>query len=296
MEDWMSDSARARIAVGALAAILAITASWWALALWPAGTTAPEWVLRTREVCFGTNPDGLPEAGGWILLIGQPIGMLALLVSIWPRELRAGFTALLAHLPGQLAIGAVAAAIVAGILGTGVRVRTAGLEPFSVGGADLARQLTRVNDAPAALALTDQTGAEITLESFRGRPVLVTFAYAHCETVCPRIVDDVLEARLLESAADPAVIIVTLDPWRDTPSRLPTIAQGWSLGGMAHVLSGDPERVERTLNAWRVPRVRNESTGAIAHPSVVYVIDRNGRIAYVVSGDARTIVAAIRAL
>ena len=86
----MSDTARARIAVGALTAILAITASWWALALWPAAPTAPDWLLRTREVCFGTTPDGLPQAGGWILLIGQPIGMIALLMVIWPEELRAG--------------------------------------------------------------------------------------------------------------------------------------------------------------------------------------------------------------
>lgn len=292
----MSDTSRARIAVGALAAILAITASWWVLALWPAGPATPDWLLRTREVCFGTTPNGLPNAGGWILLIGQPIGMMVLLAAIWPKELRAGLAGLMAHVPGQLVVGAVAASLVAGILGVGVRVRTAGLEPFSVGGADLARQLTRINDVPAALALTDQSGTEVTLESFRGRPVLVTFAYAHCETICPRLVDDVLEARLMESNANPAVLIVTLDPWRDTPSRLPAIAQRWALGGAAHVLSGDPDRVERTLNAWRVPRVRNGTTGAIAHPSVVYVIDRHGRIAYVVGGDATTIVAAIRAL
>ena len=292
----MSDATRARVAVASLAAILVITASWWALALWPAAATTPEWLLRTREVCFGASADGLPDAGGWILLVGQPFGMVALLAVIWPKELRTGLAEVLAHVPGQLATGAVAAALVTGLVGASVRVRTAGLEPFSIGGADVARQLTRLNDVLAALALTDQSGAEVTLESFRGRPVLVTFAYAHCETVCPRIVDDVLEARLLESTADPAVLIVTLDPWRDTPGRLPTIAQGWSLGGLAHVLSGEPERVERTLNAWRVPRVRNTTTGAIAHPSVVYVIDRNGRIAYVVNGDARMIVAAIRAL
>jgi hypothetical protein len=40
--------ARARTALGALAAIVVITASWWALALWPAAD-APTWVLRTRE-------------------------------------------------------------------------------------------------------------------------------------------------------------------------------------------------------------------------------------------------------
>jgi cytochrome oxidase Cu insertion factor (SCO1/SenC/PrrC family) len=63
-----------------------------------------------------------------------------------------------------------------------------------------------------------------------------------------------------------------------------------------HVLSDDPEAVERALNAWRVPRARNEKTGEIVHPSVVYVIDREGRIAYVVSGGTATIAAAVRSL
>lgn len=292
----MSEAARARAAVAALAAILVVTASWWALALWPVGATGPDWVVRTREVCFGTTPDGLPDAGGWILLVGQPLGMIALLATVWPGELRDGLGRLMTHVAGQLAVGTVSALVVAGIWGAGQRVRTAGLEPFSVGAADVAAQLTRLNEAPAALRLTDQAGADVSLEAFRGTPVLVTFAYAHCETICPRIVADVLDARRQVEGSAPAVLIVTLDPWRDTPSRLPTIAQGWALGDMAHVLSGEPDHVERTLNAWRVPRVRNESTGAIAHPSVVYVIDRTGRIAYVVRGGAETIAAAVRTL
>ncbi len=62
------------------------------------------------------------------------------------------------------------------------------------------------------------------------------------------------------------------------------------------MLSGSPEAVERTLNAWRVPRVRNEKTGNLSHPSVVYVIAPDGRITYVLTGEAEAIVAAVRAL
>jgi hypothetical protein len=69
---------RGRAAVSALVAIVAVTAAWWALALWPVGGSAPDWLLRTREVCFGATADTLPDAGGWILLVGQPAGMLIL--------------------------------------------------------------------------------------------------------------------------------------------------------------------------------------------------------------------------
>ena len=291
----MTAAARAWAAMAALGAIVVITASWWALALWPVGGAAPEWLLRTREVCFGSTADRLPNAGGWILLVGQPVSMAVVLAAVWGTELREGMARAMARVVGQLAIGMVAAALVTGVGGVVVRVRTAGLEPFETGGTGSA-PLTRVNDVAPALALTDQAGREITLESFRGRPVLVTFAYAHCQTVCPLIVSDVTAARQRLGDAPPTVLIVTLDPWRDTPSRLPSIAAGWGLAEGSHVLSGPPEVVERALNAWRVPRVRNDKTGEISHPSIVYVIGATGRITYVLNGNADAIAAAVRAL
>ena len=102
------------------------------------------------------------------------------------------------------------------------------------------------------------------------------------------------QARLTDDA--PIVLIVTLDPWRDTPARLPAIASAWKLPPEVHVLSGEPDQVERTLNAWRIPRARNERTGDLSHPSLVYVIDPGGRIAYALTGHVDQIVAAVRAL
>ncbi len=104
-----SSSARAWTAVAALGAIVAITASWWALALWPVDSAAPEWLLRTREVCFGSTADRLPNAGGWLLLVGQPAGMIALLAVVWGRELREGMALVTSRVAGQLTIGVVSA-------------------------------------------------------------------------------------------------------------------------------------------------------------------------------------------
>ena len=292
----MTSRTRGALAVVALLSIAAITASWWALALWPVPGDAPDWLLRTREVCFGSTADTLPSPTGWALLVGQPIGMTLLLVVVWGADLRAGLRAALSRVSGQVTAGVAAALVVVGVGATVERVRTAGFEPFEAGSIDVARQLTRIDDKAPALALTDQSGREVTLEAFRGRPVIVTFAFAHCETVCPLIVGDVLGARQALGDLDPEVLVVTLDPWRDTPSRLATIAEAWGLGKEARVLSGDPEVVERTLNAWRVPRTRNTKTGDILHPTIVYVIGRDGRIAYVVNGSAGTIAAAVRAL
>ncbi|HEY6507240.1 MAG TPA: hypothetical protein VIY56_04455, partial [Vicinamibacterales bacterium] len=176
----MTEAPRAWTAVAALGAIVAITASWWALALWPVDPAGPEWVLRTREVCFGSTAESLPNAGGWLLLIGQPAGMIALLAAVGGTELRAGMAMAMSRVAGQLTVGVVSALLVVGLASVVVRVRTAGMEPFAAGPGATAAQLTRVNDAAPALALTDQTGREVTLESSRGRPVIVAFAFAHC--------------------------------------------------------------------------------------------------------------------
>ena len=297
----MTSRPRGTPALAALAAIIVITAAWWALALWPMSTRTPEWLARTRLVCFGAPIDGLPDGGGWILLIGEPLGMMLLLLTVWGRDLREAVRRVLERASGQIAVGVTTAALLAGALGVVARVRQANAAPFAADPIEqLGTELTRINDTPPALKLLDQNGAVVTLDAFRGRAVLVTFAFAHCTTVCPLVVHSVLSVRdrLASSDAErtPAVLVITLDPWRDTPSRLPAIARQWGMTGDAHVLSGPAEDVERALNAWRIPRVRNEKTGDLSHPSLVYVIAPSGRIAYVVNGIDEQILAAVRAL
>ncbi len=288
-------------ALGALAMIVVITAAWWALALWPLTAAAPQWIARTRLACFGTGIHGLPDAGGWILLVGQPLGMVMLLLFVWGGDTRVGFHRVLSRASGQIILGIFAALILVGLAGAGIRVRDAYAEPFAANPlGDLAGQLTRISDVAPALALVDQFGDTVTLARYHARAVLVTFAFAHCETVCPLAVHDALSARDKLSVTNPertpAVLIVTLDPWRDTPDRLPAIAKQWGMSGDTHVLSGSPEDVDLTLNRWRIPRVRNEKTGDLSHPTIVYVIGPDGRIAYAVNGSVEQILAAVRAL
>jgi cytochrome oxidase Cu insertion factor (SCO1/SenC/PrrC family) len=85
-------------------------------------------------------------------------------------------------------------------------------------------------------------------------------------------------------ASVPHVVIVSLDPWRDTPSRLSHLAEHWQVGSDGTVLSGSVEDVEATLDAWNVARDRNELTGDVAHPPLVYLLDAEGTIAYASTG------------
>lgn len=284
----MPESRRAAwMALAALGLILLITAGWWALALWPLAVH-PGWLVRTREVCFGTGPDGLPSTGGWLLLIGEPLGMVGLLAAVWGGQLRAGLSRLAGCRGGRVLLAGVGLLGLAGILGAAATVRAA-----RAGQAELFRTIapdwmTAVDREAPALALTSQRGDIVRLTAFHGRPVLVTFAFAHCQTICPTQVHGLLAARRRAATErpdrPPVVLIVTVDPWRDTPSRLPAIAEGWALGGDEYVLSGSVAAVETTLAEWRVGILRDSTTGAVAHPATVFLVGRNGRLAAIAPG------------
>jgi len=278
MEDRLTGSPRrAATALAALLAILLVSAGFWALALWPMGADAPGWVARTREICFGRTPAGLPHAGGWVLLVGEPAGMLLFLLAAWGYEVRAGFLMLWRGWPGRLAIGALIVLLGVGAGAASVRVASATGTAFDpAGGRDPETAVVPVGQEAPALGLVDQGGDTVTVASLAGRPAVITFVYAHCETVCPAMVYDVLAAS--EGRAVP--VIVTLDPWRDTPARLPAIAAQWQLPEGARLLSGTVEQVEFVLNRWKVPRVRNEVTGDLIHPPVAYVVDERGWLRY----------------
>lgn len=287
-------------AVSALAAILAASAGWWALALWPAGDTAPEWLVRTRYVCFGIRESGVPSTAGWIGLVGSPLGMLGILLAGWPGATRRGLARLARSRGGRVALSTAGCLLVVGCLAAARQV--AGLlAPDGVpvppdDGSDVAR---RVDLPPQPLALTRQDGEPFTLDALRGRPAILTFAFGHCGTVCPLLVHDALAARdvaAADPAVAPAVVVVTLDPWRDTPARAPHIARSWGLGPDDHFLTGDVEAVEAVLDAWGVPRYRDPLTGDITHPALTYVIDASGRIAFATTGTRAAILGALERL
>ncbi len=283
-------------AVAALGLIVVTTVAWWALAFVPLGSGAPDWVARTRTVCFGAARDGLPHAGGWLLLVGEPLGMLAALLTGWRDALREGLSSLGRIWPGRVALGALGVGLLAGAGAAAQRVATlrgasfdpsAGRDPESVVAAG------RMDRAAPALNLGNQRGTVITTGDFRGRPFLMSFVYAHCTTICPVMVRDLMEVRRRLGPGAPPLVIVTLDPWRDTPARLPALAAAWRLDDGAHLLSGEVAAVEAVLSRWQVPRVRNRSTGELIHPRLAYVVSPAGRITHLVDASVEATLLAL---
>jgi cytochrome oxidase Cu insertion factor (SCO1/SenC/PrrC family) len=264
---------------------LVVTAMWWALAFAPL-PVPPLLLAEARSVCFGTLPNGLPDTWGWVGLVLSPLAMLGFLLAVWGRQLLAQLRYLAACGVGRLAVVVMLMLPLLGVAWVGRRVGQARqLEVVASGSglpAELPAAYPRGEETAPAIELVDQTGREISLAGLEGQTVLVTFAFAHCQTVCPVIVNTVRSAA--EELADvaPVSVVVTLDPWRDTPSSLPSIHRSWQLdqAGESHVLSGEVDRVLATLEAWQMPIDRDAATGDISHPPMVFVVAPDGDLAY----------------
>lgn len=277
-----SRAVRPGTAFTALLVIVLITAGWWALALWPVGSVEPEWLLRTRAACFGSAPGGLPDAGGWILLIGQPLGMLGVLLAVWSKALVADLRRLRSNpwWHGALIVGPAMVLIVVTLTGRRVAVAAGlGAAP-SIAPAGV---LTRADTDVTTLELQDQHGRRRSLAEVGNGPTLLTFAFGHCTTVCPTIVQDLRRARAKAARPDVPMVVLTLDPWRDTPGRLATLAAQWQLLPTDLVLSGSVAEVERALDVLGVTRRRDEATGDIAHVGMVALLNE-GRVRARVEG------------
>lgn len=256
------------------------TAGWWALALAPL-QQAPDWLLRTRQVCFGTLPSGLPDGGGWLML-AAPLPMLAALVIIYHEDLRACRRDL---------IGLMVALPLIGAAWIGQRVEQ-GLRPLPPDPAveALPEAYPRTALALPGFRLFDQHGRPWTSSMLAGEPTVLTFAYGHCATVCPGLIRSLKEVRRPVRR-----VIVTLDPWRDTCGSLPDLSRRWELPEGSVVLSGEVEQVAALTGALNLPTERDPRTGEIAHPGMVFVLDRQGRVAYTfLSPDSSWLEEAIR--
>lgn len=133
------------------------------------------------------------------------------------------------------------------------------------------------------LALFDHNKRAVTLETFKGKLVVLFFGYTHCPDVCPTTLSD-MDAALRSMPAAVAskvqVLFVTVDPERDTPEVLKTYVPYFNPGFLG--LYGSPAEVARVAKAFRVVYRRHVEPGAsdylIDHSAGSYVLDGAGRL------------------
>ena len=164
-----------------------------------------------------------------------------------------------------------------------------------------ASRLAVIRKAPD-FALVNQDGKTVKLSDFRGRLVLVSFIFTTCNGTCPATTHrmaKIYEAISVDQGyggygaygqAIPAPVVflsVTLDPQRDTTDALKKYAQLYDLQASAALkkgrdkswmlLTGSPEVVDKTLEAWGM-WAKPGPSGQLDHPSRIFLLDQQGRI------------------
>ncbi|MBI3732545.1 MAG: SCO family protein [Chloroflexi bacterium] len=131
--------------------------------------------------------------------------------------------------------------------------------------------------------LTDQNGRAFRLSDQRGKIVLIFFGYSACPNVCPVSVAQMAAARreLLQEANDVQGVFVTIDPERDSQSRLQRYMSVFDPTFLG--LRGSDDELQSVMKAYGVTAVRKEEPNSalgysIDHSAFIYVIDRTGRL------------------
>jgi protein SCO1/2 len=131
------------------------------------------------------------------------------------------------------------------------------------------------------LPLTDQHGKTADWRNHRGQPQVVAMFYTSCQYICPLIVDS---GKAVQHALTPAeqaklgLLLISMDPKRDTPAALMSVAKQRKLD-LAHwsLASPRPDDVRSVAGVLGV-RYRQLADGEFNHTSALVLLDRDGRI------------------
>ncbi len=129
----------------------------------------------------------------------------------------------------------------------------------------------------------NQNGKTLNLSELRGKVQIVAMFYSHCTYACPLTINDMktIESKLpRELNGKVGFVLVSIDPKRDTPAALKTLADQQQLDGNEWTLLTGTDDDIRALAAVLGVEYRKKSNGDFLHSSQIAVLDRNGEIVY----------------
>jgi protein SCO1/2 len=128
--------------------------------------------------------------------------------------------------------------------------------------------------------LIDHEGQPLRISELRGRVVVLSFVYTHCQvsTMCPTTISKMSAARnrvVARGLQDVTFLLVSFDPERDDPERLRAVGEALPADDTLRMAVGSETQVgplARALNTYYV----KSTPGVFEHNIVVSVIDRDG--------------------
>lgn len=133
---------------------------------------------------------------------------------------------------------------------------------------------------------TTQSEESYTLDHFKNKIVIAAMIFSHCESACPRIVADMqrIETALTESERrQVSFLLISMDPERDTPSRLSEFSLEHKLNSNWTLICSDQDATTEIANVLGV-RVKKLEGGGFDHSNIIHIIDKQGIIIYQQNG------------
>lgn len=121
------------------------------------------------------------------------------------------------------------------------------------------------------------------LSSFKGKYVLLYFGYTFCPDICPTSLSNVasaLKQLTPEQNANIQLLFISVDPERDTPSRLQEYVTFFNpsfIGLTADQTSITDVTAQYNVIYAKQPAKSGSEAYSIDHSAMLYVLDRNGK-------------------
>jgi protein SCO1/2 len=140
------------------------------------------------------------------------------------------------------------------------------------------------------LALQDSAGKTRRLEDYKGKVALMFFGFTHCPDVCPTAMAELAQTMeiLGKDASQVQVVMITVDPERDTPEILAQYVQAFNPTFTG--LWGTPEQLSATAKSFKAFYAKSPGATPDAysmdHASSFYIFDKKGEVRVLARGDA----------
>jgi protein SCO1/2 len=138
-------------------------------------------------------------------------------------------------------------------------------------------QGTDLGNQPAPnFQLTDQSGQQISLAQFKGKPVVLTFLFTHCPDVCP-LTAERLHSTVLKmgsNAKNVGILAISTDPKGDDQTAAIKFTNDHNMQDYWHFLMGTHEQLSPVWSAYSIYAQQQQTT--VNHTSGLFVIDKQG--------------------
>ena len=195
-----------------------------------------------------------------------------------PKEMRSSSGAVIAAFASGMVIFSIVSMTIASIAGAENTLFLAQNGPA-----------TSTNSVAPGFTLTDQHGVPYSLNEHRGHYTVLTFLDPQCWTDCPLLASQLaVVRRSLSPTAKVDIVAVAANPYHETLANVNHFITVHNLGtvrGFYFVTSPTLTKVRQVWNHYGVGVSMRRTDKMSVHSDLVFIIDPNGRLKWIVPDD-----------